>query len=195
MALQSPKSCFGKSWDGGNVLCKGGLDPAYVHPETGSNQRDPCGWYNPCAARTNATRMSNQPQQAPHQQQIAQPTSPWTPVKQIVNRLTQIPPMPQAPQQAPIQHQQQVYQQQQQQQMAHPAMAMVPYMVPMNYQWPGSQMPGYLTIPEPVITGQHWMTRLFFNVARSMAKSSGHTVANFFDHQTINPWQTTASKE
>lgn len=79
--------------------------------------------------------------------------------------------------------------------MAYPQMAMMPYMVPMNFQWPGAQMPGYLTVPEPVAVGQHWMTRLFYNIARSMAKASGHTVANFFDHTTINPWQTPASNE
>lgn len=201
MALHPPKGCFGKSWDGGNILCRGGLDPTYVHPKTGSNQREACGWFRECAARTNAVRIGigNQPQQVipqnrlvnkPQQQQFMQSTSPWAPFHQtaatLMNRL-------------PIQQQQQVYhpqqmmmqpQQMMQPQMAHPMMAMMPYVVPVNYQMPGAQMPGYLTIPEPIVEGQHWLPRLFYNIVRSMAKASGHTAANFFDYSPINPWPT-----
>jgi hypothetical protein len=112
-----------------------------------------------------------------------------------MNRLPQQQQVLVPPQQQQMYHPQQMMMQPQ---MAHPMMAMMPYAVPVNYQMPGAQMPGYLTIPEPVVEGQHWSSRLFFNVARSMAKASGHTVANFFDHSPINPWPTpptTASNE
>jgi len=70
--------------------------------------------------------------------------------------------------------------------MVHPAMAAVPYMAPMNYQASGMQMPAYLTVQEPIIEGQHWLTRLGFNIVRSMVKAACHTGANFVDHNTIN---------
>jgi hypothetical protein len=218
MAQHPPKECFGKSWDPNNVACRGGNDPAYLHPTTGTNKRDPCAWFNPCATRVTAVKQQQQlipaqqivrrqqPQQPqmpqmpqmPQQPQAAQPTSPWGPLgpvmNTLVNRYMPQGAAPYPPQPYPQQQQQQLYQQPQQmmmpQQMAHPSMATVPYAVPMNYQAPGAQMSGYLTIPEPVLPGQHWGARLFLNVARSMAKASGHTVANFFDHTPINPWPT-----
>lgn len=211
MAPQPPKACFGKSWDGNNVLCRGGLDPTYVHPKTGGNQREQCAWFNPCATRVNAASMTQQqiiplehllkrPQ--PQQQQLAQPTSPWAPVRQMVSnvmqRITQVqqPQVPvHPPQQVPVHPQlQQMYYPPQQQQMmmpqpmVQPMMAMMPQAAPMNYQWHGSQMPGYLTIPEPIVEGQHWGTRLFYNVMRSMAKAGMHTGSNFFDHTPFNPF-------
>jgi hypothetical protein len=48
-------------------------------------------------------------------------------------------------------------------------------MVPVNYG-----MPQYLTVREPV-NGQRLFTRLGVEVLRSMGKSFGHTLANFFD--------------
>ena len=218
MAQHPPKTCFGKSWDPNNTACSGGNDPAYLHPERGTNKRDPCIWFNACATRVTAAKQPQQQQLIPAQQLVrqqqqqptpqmpqmpaTQPTSPWGPigpaVGALVNRY-----MPQgiastAPYQTPVhpQQQQQMYHQhlyQQPQpmmapQMVHPSMALTPYAVPMNYQAPGAQMSGYLTIPEPVVPGQHWGARLFLNVARSMAKASGHTVANFFAHTPISPW-------
>lgn len=213
MAPQPPKACFGKSWDGNNVLCRGGLDPTYIHPKNGGNQREQCAWFNPCATRVNAASMTQQqvipreqllrrPQ--PQQQQMAQPTSPWAPVRQMANNVMQRlvqPPQTQVPTYPPPQvlvhpqqqqQQQQMYyppQQQQQmmpQPMVQPMMAMMPQAAPMNYQWPSSQMPGYLTIPEPIVSGQHWGVRLFYNVMRSMAKAGMHTGSNFFDHTPFN---------
>jgi hypothetical protein len=58
----------------------------------------------------------------------------------------------------------------------------------MNTVMPGAQMPGYLAIPEPMVEGQHWSKRLGYSIARSMAKATGHTVANFFDYMTMTPW-------
>ena len=199
MSLRPPESCFGKSWMTIPTLCDGGLDPTYVNPSNGSNRRDKCGWFSQCASRTNASRMGNQPQQivpreqlVQRHQQVAQPTSPWAPFRQAASTImSRAAGMQPAPQQVLAPQQQQMYYQQQQMmpnQMVHPSVAMMPYAVPMNHQMPGAQMPGYLTTPEPVLENQHWLTRLMLNVARSMGKASGHTVANFFDHNTINRW-------
>ena len=102
------------------------------------------------------------------------------------------PPVQAAPQPAPQvqyqQPQQMQYYQQQQQGWAHPSIAAVPWAVPMNYPMPGAQIPAYLTVPEPVVDGQHWTQRLGFSILRSMMKATGHTVANFFDHNPITPW-------
>jgi hypothetical protein len=94
---------------------------------------------------------------------------------------TPVHPQMQAQQQA-----QQPYYGQPQSIMVHPSQAAIPYTVPMNYQQPGMQMPGYLTVQEPVIEGQHWATRLFFNIVRACTKAGAHTTANFVDHTTIN---------
>ncbi len=210
MASKPPENCYGKSWKREHIPCNGGLDAAYINPKTGSNQREPCAWVKPCSARVTAAQAQRQQlitkeqmvRNAQPQQQaaFAQPTTPWAPVKQaavaVMNRLAQAPrypaPLPAAPaqQQVPV-HPQQVYQQSvaMPQQMVHPTMAMMPHAVPMSFQWPGAQMPGYLTVPEPVVAGQHWFVRLGFNVLRSMGKAGTHTAANFFDHNTINTFQ------
>jgi hypothetical protein len=97
---------------------------------------------------------------------------------------------------APYQHQyiqqyQQQYPQQYQNpsqpgQFVHPWIAQNgPTYVPMQYQQPGSQIPSYLTIPEPVIAEEPWLWRLLREIFRSMMKSSGHSVASFFDHTPV----------
>lgn len=73
-------------------------------------------------------------------------------------------------------------------QMAPPAMAGMPYMVPMNFAAYGAQMPAYLTVPEPTLPNQHWGSRLMYTLVRSMMKAAGHSTANFFDHMTFNPY-------
>ncbi len=92
------------------------------------------------------------------------------------------PPPPQMPAQQVQYQQMQHYPQG----WAHPAMAAAPMMVPMNYQMPGAQIPAYLAVPEPP---GPWWQRLFFSVLRASGKATGHTVANFFDHNSINPWE------
>jgi hypothetical protein len=91
----------------------------------------------------------------------------------------------------PVAQQQQPIQYAQQQPMApagytYPVMASQPQMVPMNYTPQAYQMPGYLTVPEPVVEGQHWGTRLGLTLVRALMKAAGHTAANFFDHTTFN---------
>lgn len=74
--------------------------------------------------------------------------------------------------------------------MAAPWVAqMGPMMVPVPHQMPSSQMPYYLTIPEPVDPNVHWLRRLGHEIVRSMFKSASHTGAAFFDHNTFTPHQ------
>ena len=174
-------TCLGERWEARASECAGGLDPAYVNPKDGSNKRERCAWYSQCAAKTAAQKLpalvqvrpskvpSFQPQQQPQQQQQV-PVQP--PYQQQYQYPQQMMPVPQQP--APM--------------MVPPQQAQVPYMVPMNFAPQGMQMPGYLTVPEPIVPGQHWGKRLGFSVARSMAKAAGHTIANFFDHTPFNPW-------
>jgi len=48
------------------------------------------------------------------------------------------------------------------------------------------EMHGYLTVPEPVDDDVPWLTRLFHEASRAMAKSAFHQGSHFFDHNTIN---------
>lgn len=183
MTQQLP-SCFGKSWEAGASECAGGLDPSFVAPD-GSNKRQRCPYFSQCASRTAANKLGQQPQQVPVAPQPVFPVQPARPPQQqqlVQVKPAQNQPVYQQPQQA------QYYPQPVQQQLVPPQQAQVPYMVPMNFAPAYAQMPGYLTVPEPVIPGQHWGKRLGFSVVRSMLKAGGHTVANFFDHCPFNPW-------
>ncbi len=193
MATSTPPVCFGKSWEAKAVQCQGGLDPAYVNPQTGSNRRDRCAWYTHCASRTSAYKLRN-----PQQQLV--------PVQQVVRRPAPAQPQPMAPQPSFMQPvhqaamtfangvlqgtsgQPQVQYAQPAPVMVHPAMASTPWAVPMNYPIPGAQMPSYLTVPEPVVEGRGWGLRLFLNVVRAMVKGGSTTVANFVDHTPIQTW-------
>ncbi len=73
-------------------------------------------------------------------------------------------------------------------QMVPPQMAMMPHMVPMNYVMQGAQVPGFLTVPEPVYYGEHWSKRLAASVFRGVIKSLGLILANFFDHTPMSPY-------
>lgn len=188
MTQQQAPTCFGTRWEARAAECAGGLDPAYVNPSDGSNKRERCAWYSQCAARTAAQKMPTastlvqvrpskqmqvpsfqpaMPQPQPQPQQVQQ-----QPYQQQYQYPQQMMPMPQQP--APV--------------MVYPHQAQTPYMVPMNFAPQSMQMSGYLTVPEPIVPGQHWGKRLGFSVVRSMAKAMGHTVANFFDHTPFNPW-------
>lgn len=189
MSQQLP-SCFGKSWDASAPECAGGLDPSFVAPD-GGNKRQRCPYFSQCASRTAASKLGQQPQQvpvapaAPTAVKQAFPIQPVAPQHQLV----QVKPAPvQQPQQVPQQVQMVPQFAPVQQQLVPPQHAQVPYMVPMNFAPAYSQMPGYLTVPEPIVPGQHWGKRLGFSVARSMLKAAGHTMANFFDHTPFNPW-------
>ena len=50
--------CFEKSWNDSDCECVGGLDPAYTHPVTEQNVRDPCPMYASCGSRTRVLEFS-----------------------------------------------------------------------------------------------------------------------------------------
>jgi hypothetical protein len=95
----------------------------------------------------------------------------------------------QQPQYQQPQYQQSYYQQPHPPQAQPPHIAMVPphvaqygpaYVYP-PYQAPGSQMPQYLTVPEPISDDIHWGVRLGHEIFRSIIKAFGHSVAAYFD--------------
>jgi hypothetical protein len=96
--------------------------------------------------------------------------------------------MPQQQQFMPQQHYQHQYQHQQYPHMVAPYIAQQgPQFVPLMVQQQGSQMPHYLTVPEPINLNESSWRRLAREIFRSMGKSAGHTSAAFFDHNPINP--------
>lgn len=182
-------SCFGERWESTAVECAGGLDPSFVAPD-GSNRRAKCPLYTQCAGKVISKRYGQ------HLPQLPAASRPQTPVG--FSHLTQPASVPISTQQQLVQVRPMVNQTQQPYtntptaqmptMLAPPAQAMLPSMVPVNFSPPYMQMTGYLTVPEPVVPGQHWSKRLGFSLIRSMLKASGHTVANFFDYFTFNPW-------
>jgi hypothetical protein len=50
---------------------------------------------------------------------------------------------------------------------------------------PGTQMPHYLTVPEPVSDDVHWAKRLVTELFRAIFKAAGHQTASFFDSNPI----------
>lgn len=88
---------------------------------------------------------------------------------------------------APVAYMQQPHQQQPMA-MVPPQMAVTPHHVPMNYVMPGAQVPSFLTVPEPIVQGQHWAVRLLYSLGRGCLKASGMVLANFFDHTPVNKW-------
>ena len=98
------------------------------------------------------------------------------PLLQQVQQATQLAQQVQRPQYPQYQHQQM-----QQQMQAPPPMQMgYQQMMPVNHY-----MPSYLSVPEPVQEGDSIMGRLLREVGRSMGKSVGHTIANFFDNNVF----------
>lgn len=200
MSSNSPPSCYGKHWAAHHVECNGGLDPAYTHPERGDHKRDRCSWYSHCAARTAASRLPSERQQLipPTNLKPQPPALPQTyqsvlqgartagqHIQQQVGNIQvrHFPTMPHAP--APMSP---PPQQQHATMMAHPSMASMPQMVPMNYPASGMQIPAYLTVPEPIIPGQGLARPFVATMGRSVLKALGHAAANWFDHVPWNPW-------
>lgn len=169
--------------------CAGGFDATYTNPIDNSKRRDRCVWYGNCAQATQMERGRRQAlvQIRPNPGTVGPVQQPALPPIQQPGGFR-----PGAPLQYPMQQPQQMYQQypmQQQQpvQYAAPYVAQYgPMMVPVPMQQPGAQMHAYLSAPEPIDPNEHWSMRLGREIARSMAKSSGHTAAHFFDH---NPWK------
>lgn len=182
-------SCYGDQWSAMAPECAGGPDPAYTSPHDGSHRRERCAWYSKCAGASVSAKQATQSTAiVPVQPSYPQP----------------VPAPPKPPQPFPVQYKQpyqQTYQPQYQQPVqpqppiqlvvAPPHIAQLgPQQVPMPYQQPGTQMPGYLTVPEPIIEGEHWLGRLLREIGRSIFKSAFHTGASFFDHNPIRPYKT-----
>jgi len=186
--------CFGQHWDANAPQCKGGLDPTVASTD-GTAMHRRCDWFAKCAAETVKNNLSNRGPSPQTAQQVKVPIAP--PMQSIMRGVAQgarqamvnYASQPASPVQTPVHPQMamQPYYQQPGTIMVHPAQAALPYMVPMNYQQPGMQMPAYLTNPEPAVEGQHWFVRLMYNIGRSMVKAGCHTTANFADHTPINP--------
>ena len=206
--MSTQPSCFGRSWDPNHVECKGGLDAAYENPTDKTHRRDRCAWFNSCSQAMNYPTHVAQPtpQTQPSQPLIPAralahrptvdvppprpmmqpPQPPFTPPRPP----TQIPPHQPGYTQytqpmSYYQHQQMPVpapmQPQPNSMMVHPAVAQYgPPLVYQPYQLPGTQMPHYLTVPEPV-EGISWGARLGQELARSMGKAFGHTLAAYFD--------------
>ena len=170
--MPTPPDCFGKRWSATAVECKGGLDPMYENPADGTHKRERCYWYSQCASRTCASQVASNPQQQP---------APMTGVTRYHQPPAPLPSRPAAPQPYP-----------QQPVIVQPVVVAPPHQayygpqqVPVAQPQPGMQMLGYLSNPEPVDPNVPWYKRLGHEIARSWAKSGGHTVASFFDHFTF----------
>lgn len=172
--------CFGVSWEARDPKCAGGHDPTFLDMN-GRQERARCPYYTTCAAKTSARKLEQKrlPVVQTPTQQIQQKQAPapmhtvFGPAVQQQQQQPQMMVMPQQQMMMPAGY-------------ASPAMASTPQMVPMNYTPTAYQMPGYLTVPEPIMEGQHWGARLGLTLIRALLKAAGHTAANFFDHSTFN---------
>lgn len=192
-------NCFGKSFSTTHVVCTGGTDPTWVEAVTGSRVRPRCPDYQDCGRasgkladgpRLIPANTLVRPAYTPPTYQQPQPTPSFRPPTATTpgpmmapQGMPSLPPIP-TPQYAP----------QPQNFQPHPIpghqhagvpfypQQQAPYgyqqMMPVNYG-----MPGYLTAPEPSQPG--FARALGRTVARSIAKAFGHSIAHFFDANTL----------
>jgi len=196
-------SCYGESWDPASKVCSGGYDPAAPYDEkTGGHKREKCGVFETCGQATKGRLLNIVPtntlsQKPPNvapivprnvgQPQLAQDTRQQLAIeaksaaqRQVLN--------------VPSKHEaQQGVQQVLQTVMVPIAEAGMPTHTPQNYQQPGSQMPGYLTVPEAPELG--FWKRLLFSIGRGMAKGGLHTAANLVDHLPLSDYLSSKTKE
>lgn len=198
--------CFGKLWDPRNNECKGGNDPSYVNPRTGTNKRDMCRFYSACSGATNQNRLNDatqgpQPPPVIPASRLGQkfpappPPAPSAPTPGAIPPPPPIPPP--APQQqtvpqAQVMSPQQPMAQQQvtymgQMPWTQPGYAGQPALVPMNQPMPGAAVPSFLTVPEPVNPDVPFMTRFARTMWRSACKATAIGAANFIDYNPITP--------
>ena len=207
--MSTQPSCFAKHWDPNAVECKGGLDAAYENPRDKTHRRDRCAWFAPCSqTMTYSPQTTPQPQTSqqliparsllqrpavdtpPPRLQYQPPQPPFTPPRppthipppqqpsyqQYQQQYSAVPPPQPIPQYAPMPTHQA---------MVHPSVAQYgPQLVYQPYQLPASQVPQFLTVPEPVLEGGSW-SRLGFEIARGMGKAFGLTLAAFLDSNPI----------
>lgn len=166
---QSPP-CYGTNlWSATASECVGGVDPGYTHPITRSHNRERCNWFSQCASMRGSF-VTQQPQQRSYAPVLAPPRPPQ--MMQNPQHFQPYPPPPPA-----------LYSGQQ---FISPYIAQFgPPTVPAPYQQPGAQIPAYLTIQEPINLNEPWFPRLIREIVRAMMKATGHSIANFFDHNPM----------
>lgn len=158
--------CFGKQYSSTAPECVGGHDPAFLHEENGSHVRDRCSFASSCASHLQAVRNASGPVHVP----TANLTRPAAPYSQPAPR-----PQWSAPYQAPP------YQPPAYQTPNHiPGGHAFQQMMPVNHY-----MPPYLSVRQPAVAGQGMGKRLAIEVLRSLGKSAGHTISNFFDNEVF----------
>lgn len=208
--MDSQPSCYGKSWDPNHVECKGGLDPAYTNPDDQTHRRDRCSWFQPCSQKmmqpvTVETPPSQPliPTRALLQHRAVEPppvrppappvySPPRPPTYTAPQTQYSLPPpqaVPVAPPPPPY-HQQgpapYAYRQPPQVVMAPPYVAQYgQQQVYMPFQHPESQVPQYLTMPEPVNDDEHWGVRLGRTLFRTGVKALALGLASYFDSNPI----------
>jgi hypothetical protein len=160
-ATEEIPRCFGSKFDNTAVECTGGNDPAF-DDEEGGHIRPKCDMMSACASRTQAA--SRGAHQVIPTQSIVRPSTTFSPPPSVAQ-----PYRPNYP--GHVQHpQQHAYQQPQ---------VGLNQLVSTNYG-----MPQYLTVREPA-NGKSLGARLGGEILRSLVKSFGHTLAHFFDVESI----------
>lgn len=179
--MTTQPSCFGKSWDPATVECKGGLDPSYSNPRDQTHRRDQCSWFHACSQQTRAP--------APVPPPLIQPRS------LLQSRPDPEPPRPAAPAYTPPRPP--TYTPQAQLPPAAPHMPApaqhysyaAPIQPVQHYQQPpqlyGSQIPQYLSVPEPVDDGPYTHS-LGRTILRALCKALGQSFASYID---TNPFR------
>lgn len=197
LGSESEPQCFGKHWDENAVECAGGRDPTYTDAQTGMHIRDRCGFFHSCGVRVQAqkqeqrllpaaqlirpqfqnTPFQNQPTPQPINQQIQLPVNQPGAISQFalqqqINQLTQ----------ANQLLQQQLTQTRQIQSHGQSYLGQaVQSIQPLPMMAMEMSVPRYLTVPEPRREHSSIWALLGKEVARSLMKSAGHTMANFWD--------------
>lgn len=89
-------SCFGKSWDPNHTECKGGLDPAYTNPSTGTKMREKCSWFGACSQQMHkpAPLAPPSPQLIPSTALLQRAVAATAPIKMPTPPQAHVPPRP-----------------------------------------------------------------------------------------------------
>jgi hypothetical protein len=170
---KEPPPCFGKSWERNDPACAGGTDPAF-EDENGGHVRERCGYFDTCGARVQAGRMEAAKNLIP----ATSLARPW--IRPPGN------PQPSSP--APMQTTQNFAMQQllQQLQAAMVKQGGAPPQIPSSFGYQqmmpvNFSIPQYLTVREDRKPGESIFGMLGRELFRSVGKSLGHTLGNFFD--------------
>lgn len=181
--------CFGKLWNPNETECNGGADPKYTHPRNGGHVREKCDFFNSCGATVQAALISPQSLVRPPLVTPAPATTSDGFRRYMQQRQIESQQAEEMRRQVALQQQQRVmpvapypttpypyYPQAAPQPVQHPAYGYPAPSYQLNYM-----MPGYLTVPEMRVPGQSLFGLLGREALRSMGKSLGHTISNFFD--------------